>query len=127
MSFRVSSVDLIMTGSIIIASATPPERAEKPPIGITTHAYAIIPRIIEGMPMRISTAERITWAIFLFLFSLKNTPVITPIGIAKQDAMMTNMSVPTIAFEIPPPTSPTGLGSDAINSQLMALKPFTVM
>ena len=34
-SFRVSSVDMTITGSIIMPRATPPERAEKEPMGTT--------------------------------------------------------------------------------------------
>ncbi len=107
---RVSSVDLITTGNIIMASATPPDRAEKVFIGFTIHRYAIIPITIDGILLRISMHVLKISGTIPFLFSARNIPAIIEIGVAMKKAIPTVMNVPIIALEIPPPSSPTGFG-----------------
>ena len=49
--FIVSSVDLMIIGSIMIERAKLPAKAENPfVICFTTHRYEIIPRTIDGTP-----------------------------------------------------------------------------
>ncbi len=46
-----------------------------------------------------------------------------PTGIAPSDAIPMRMRVPTIAFAMPPPGSPTGFGIFVKKSQLREEKP----
>jgi hypothetical protein len=45
-----------------------------------------------------------------FLFSVRKMPAKIPTGTEKAVAIPIKIRVPMMAFEIPPPISPTGLG-----------------
>ena len=127
MSFKVSSVAVTITGSIINPRATAPERAEKDPMGTTTHMYAMIPITIEGIPCNISIDNLVKYTNLPFLYSERKMPVKTPRGTEKRIEIITRINVPMIAFRIPPPVSPTGLGRWVRKSQLMTEMPLLVM
>jgi hypothetical protein len=101
----------------MMARAALPERAEKFPNGSTSQTYATIPITIEGIPCKISTNNPDTFDKRVFGYSDKYTPARTPIGAAISVAFTISMSVPTIAFRIPPPASPTGFGIFVINNK----------
>ena len=127
MSRRVSSVDRVITGSMIMAMASPPESAEKWPMGRTIQTYATIPITIDGMPMRVSMDRRATEPSRVLPLSERKMPAVTPRGTETivPSAMM--MNVPTIPFAMPPPVSPDGWGSSVRNAQLMEEAPRTTM
>lgn len=127
MSFKVSPVAVTITGSIINPRATAPERAEKEPIGTTTHVYAMIPMTMEGIPCNISMDNLVKYTNLPFLYSERKMPAKTPRGTEKRIEIITRINVPMIAFRIPPPVSPTGLGSWVRNFQLIAEIPLLVM
>ena len=54
-------------------------------------------------------------------------PASTPRGMEMTDEMTMSIVVPTRAFEMPPPDSPMGFGSDTRKSQFMTAMPFLTM
>ena len=61
------------------------------------------------------------------LYSERKIPANIPRGTEKINESTINHKVPKIAFEMPPPISPTGLGSWLRNSQLTTEIPFLVI
>ena len=102
------------------------DTAEKVPNGNTTHAYATIPYTIDGIPCNVSIEIRTTSESF-DVCSDKYSPIKTPIGIDNKDAPNTIINVPTIAFDAPPPSSPTGFGKDVKKSIFILVIPFFTM
>src|SRR5437667_135450 len=65
---------------------------------------------MDGTPLSTSAMKRSTPFTRAVPYSARKIPPSTPTGIPMIDASASNSSVPTIAFAIPPPASPTGLG-----------------
>jgi hypothetical protein len=82
---------------------------------------------IEGIPCNISIDNLVKYTNFPFLYSERKMPVKTPRGTEKRIEIITRINVPMIAFRIPPPVSPTGLGRWVRKSQLMTEMPLLVM
>src|SRR5437660_12246959 len=101
----------MMSGIIIIPSTMPPARAENPFIGITTSAYTTMPQMMEGTPLSTSAQNRIHQLSQDPPYSDRKMPPRTPTGIPMSDASPSNWNVPAMALAMPPPASPTGLGS----------------
>ena len=99
-----------MIGIIITPSARPPAYALNCLNGITATPYTNTPMTIDGTPLRVSAANRIVDAKRLPWYSDTYTPLRIPIGTANSDPRPERISVPTMAFAMPPPASPTGVG-----------------
>ena len=111
-------------GIIIKPSANPPASVEKCLNGSTTTLYAKIPITMEGTPFNRSATYRTTNPIVLPPNSARYTPPRNPMGTPTSDARRSSLALPTMAWAIPPPVSPTGVGSFVKKSQLSARPPW---
>jgi hypothetical protein len=73
---------------------------------------------IDGTPFNVSAANLTAEAKRLPRYSDKYTPLRMPMGTAIAAARPVSIKVPTIAFAIPPPGSPTGRGLCVKKSRL---------
>src|SRR5216110_2873071 len=97
-------------GTIRTARATLPARAEKCPIGRTSHVQAKMPTTIDGVPFRTSATNRTVQPRRPEPYSARYSPVPMPTGRPISAASPTMITVPTIAFATPPPDWPGGTG-----------------
>ena len=79
-----------------------------------------MPMTIDGTPFSTSAANRTVSAKRLPGYSARWMPHMQPIGTAKSAAIATRINVPTMAFAIPPPGSPTGFGICVKNAKFIA-------
>ncbi len=87
--------------------------------------YAKIPITMEGTPFSRSVTKRITDAKTPPAYSARYTPAKNPIGTPTQLAINSTFALPSRAFAMPPPVSPTGVGSLVKKFQLSDEPPFT--
>ena len=73
---------------------------------------------MEGTPLRISVMNFTNEDKMLLEYSVIYMPESIPTGIPITDPILIRIRLPTIAFAIPPPSSPTGLGSCVKKSRL---------
>src|SRR6202046_141224 len=125
-ALRNSSVLRTVIGITIIPNATPPANAEKCFTGNTTSEYAKIPITMEGTPFSRSVVYRTTKENVLPPNSARYTPVSKPTGKPINAANINSFRLPTMAFAIPPPDSPTGFGSCVKKAQFRDLPPFQI-
>ena len=110
-------------GIIIMPSTTPPASAEKPCIGTTSRPQTTMPQVMDGTPFKMSAANRIHQFNLVPPYSDRKTPPRTPTGTPMTAACASRMNVPAMALPMPPPGSPTGLGSCVKKARLIELKP----
>ncbi len=86
-----------------------------------------MPQVMDGTPLRMSAANRIHQFNFVPPYSERNTPPSTPTGTPTTAACASRTNVPTMALAMPPPASPTGLGTWVKNARLIELNPCFTM
>src|SRR5712692_3950303 len=82
-----------------------------------------MPITIDGTPFRTSAAKRTAVARPEVRYSDRWIPATIPTGTARSAARPIRISVPTMAFAMPPPVSPTGFGMCVKKSQVRAGSP----
>src|SRR5665213_1229757 len=80
---------------------------------------------MEGTPLRRSVVYRTTKENADPPNSARYTPPRNPIGTPMQVAISSSLALPTIALAMPPPGSPTGVGSLVKKSTVRLLPPWT--
>src|SRR6202451_988026 len=85
-----------------------------------------MPITMDGTPFSKSVVYRTTNENVLPPNSARYTPVSNPTGRPIKAANISSFRLPTMALAIPPPVSPTGLGSCVKKFQLSDVPPFQI-
>ena len=85
-----------------------------------------MPQVMDGTPFKMSAAKRIHQFNFVPPYSERKTPPSTPTGTPMTAAWASRIKVPAIALPMPPPVSPSGLGTCVKKAQLSEVKPSLV-
>ncbi len=121
-----SSVVRMTIGTISMARAQLPARAENCLVRATMSAHANTPTTMDGVPFMTSATKRVIFASRVPEYSAQKMPAPTPRGSPIRLAMPTMIKVPTIALATPPPVSPAGTGILVKKSSEILLAPLAI-